>query len=374
MFVKSRTSIGSPGGLGQIPPVVPRPPVPPKLRLTPIAAKALDRMDTELLRKQYTDNLTRAGRLRETMVVQLGELLERQQIALGVPIESRIKPWDSIEEKIERKALSLGDIKELSDLIGVRLILLFRADLSSVEQLITQTFDIVSSEDTARRLGEAQFGYQSQHFVLKLPESWLTIPTMVDLGELQIEVQVRTLAQHIWAAASHKLQYKHEASVPPPIRRTIHRVSALLETVDLEFDRVLAERKNYLEVGLAETTGSEPLNVDILAALLSDVFPAENRTPHEDYEGLLSNLRALSIKNVQEFKTLLERHSHAALVEEKKQVKRRVENADYQGTTKARIDKGVFFTHTGLARGALSAEFGAKADQIFIDRKKRRGK
>jgi ppGpp synthetase/RelA/SpoT-type nucleotidyltranferase len=32
------------------------------------------------------------------------------------------------------------------------------------------------------------------------------------LGGLRAEVQVRTTAQHIWAAASHKLQYKHEES------------------------------------------------------------------------------------------------------------------------------------------------------------------
>jgi ppGpp synthetase/RelA/SpoT-type nucleotidyltranferase len=60
------------------------------------------------------------------------------------------------------------------------------------------------------------------------------------------ELQLRTLAQHIWAVASHKLQYKREASVPVPIRRSINRVSALLEMVDLEFDRVLLEREQYV--------------------------------------------------------------------------------------------------------------------------------
>ena len=107
--------------------------------------------------------------------------------------------------KIERKSLEVKDIKSLPDLIGIRSILLFRTDLERVEKLILETFNVLSSEDTAKRLGEAQFGYQSQHYVLRLPEPWLAIPSMADLGELQVDIQVRTLAQHIWAAASHKL-------------------------------------------------------------------------------------------------------------------------------------------------------------------------
>lgn len=60
------------------------------------------------------------------------------------------------------------------------------------------------------------------------------------MSGLKAEVQVRTVTQHVWAAASHVLQYKQEASVPLPVRRSIYRVSALLETVDLEFERVLS--------------------------------------------------------------------------------------------------------------------------------------
>ena len=92
----------------------------------------------------------------------------------------------------------------------------FLTDLDKIDELIRSTFEVMSPEDTADRLGEAQFGYQSLHYTIKVPLIWLEIPTMADFGDIQAEVQVRTLAQHIWAAASHKLQYKNEASVPPP--------------------------------------------------------------------------------------------------------------------------------------------------------------
>ena len=101
--------------------------------------------------------------------------------------------------------------------------------------------------------------YQSLHYIIRIPKHWLKVSTFADLGELKAEIQLRTLAQHIWAATSHKLQYKHEDSVPPPIRRSIYRVSALLETVDLEFERVLAERGTYIEESAKGTVQDEPL-------------------------------------------------------------------------------------------------------------------
>ena len=126
---------------------------------------------------------------------------------------------------MERKNLELESILSLPDLVGVRAILLARTDLDKIDELIRSTFEVTSSEDTGDRLGEARFGYQSLHYTIKVPLIWLEIPTMADFEDIQVEVQVRTLAQHIWAAASRKLQYKNEASVPPPIRRAINRDS-----------------------------------------------------------------------------------------------------------------------------------------------------
>ena len=65
------------------------------------------------------------------------------------------------------------------------------------------------------------------------------------------------------------LQYKREAGVPPPLRRAIHRASALLETADLESERILSEKDAYRET-LTDAGGSELLNVDLLEKILDD--------------------------------------------------------------------------------------------------------
>ena len=73
-------------------------------------------MDIKPLQIQYSDVAGRAERLREAMAEQLSKLLDDAQVTLGVPMESRVKEWSSIEEKIERKSVSIDDIISLPNI------------------------------------------------------------------------------------------------------------------------------------------------------------------------------------------------------------------------------------------------------------------
>lgn len=277
-------------------------------------------------------------------------------------MEIRVKKWTSIENKLERKNLKIESILSLRDLVGVRAILLFLTDLDKIDELIRSTFEVTSSENTADRLGEAQFGYQSLHYTIKVPLIWLEIPTMADFGDIQAEVQVRTLAQHIWAAASHKLQYKNEASVPPPIRRAINRASALLETIDLEFERILEKRREYRDIEIPKGIDAAELNVDILESMLRDRFPEANRSDgEENYSELLENLTALSVHTAADFDTILKGKYAATMEEERTQLSIVDPETGYIGSSEERRRAGVYFTHVGLARVALAHHFGDEA-------------
>jgi ppGpp synthetase/RelA/SpoT-type nucleotidyltranferase len=279
---------------------------------------------------------------------------------LGVPLEGRVKAWSSIAEKSERKARQLTSVIDLDDLVGVRLILLFQRDVDVIHRLISETFQVLSTEDTASRLTETQFGYQSLHYVVRIPEGWEKVPSFAGLEAFKAEIQLRTLSQHIWAAASHKLQYKHEEGVPIPLRRSIYRVSALLETVDLEFNRVLEDRDAYVAKQVAIPRPEETLDVDTTKALLSQLLPAENQGDDEDYADLLSDLLQFEIDTGRKLRILLETHM-PAILEKDAQVARRRAKDDADGEderVQARRERGVFFTHVGLVREALSEEFG----------------
>ncbi|CAI8945295.1 putative GTP pyrophosphokinase [Pseudomonas chlororaphis] len=265
-------------------------------------------MDTSKLRIEYARIESRANRLKTALSAELDHLLAKDGVTLGVPIEARVKEWLSIEEKINRKSLNLHKIHELDDLVGIRLILLFRRDLMAVDKLLRSALTVRSSEDTSLRLADAQLGYQSQHYIVEVPRPWLGLPTWGDLGAIRVEIQVRTLAQHIWAAASHKLQYKHEASVPLPLRRSINRASALLETVDIEFDRLLEDRLSYVKDQLEHENPDEPLNVEILDSVLSKIFPYRNRQDDEPYNDLLIDLNYFGINTADELTQVMEKH------------------------------------------------------------------
>lgn len=302
-----------------------------------------------------------AIRFASTFVAQLESLLELQEIALGVPVEHRVKDWRSISEKMERKSLSMNSLLKLDDLIGIRLILLFKRDLEKVHETINREFNVLAYDDTSTRLEETQFGYQSVHYQLALPEEWLKVPTMAEFSNYRTELQLRTLSQHIWAAASHKLQYKNESNVPPPLRRSIHRVSAILETVDLEFERLLEQRETYIEefnVLLDESI----LNTESLRQVLVQKYPESNKSGDENYSSLLTDLQAFEITTVgglvvlidETLKDTMKREAAAVAINRKLMN----DGEEMDEVDASRTNLGVYYTLAGLVRISLAESFG----------------
>jgi putative GTP pyrophosphokinase len=264
-----------------------------------------------------------------------------------------------LEEKLSRKSLDITRVADLHDLIGLRIILLFRRDLDTVCQLLNRNLKVLEQYDTSERLSENQFGYASTHLIITLPDAWLQVPTFAPLKGLVAEVQVRTAAQHAWAAASHVLQYKAEASVPASVRRSINRVSALLETVDLEFERVLEERQKYREAAI-DTRTAEELNVDLLEKVLNEAFPEANKVASEDYDGVLQDLMKFGVDDSEKLLALIDEHKSRLLQADQAAAKQIVTDAsdDIGVEERARANAGIWFSHTGLVRELLRLEFG----------------
>jgi ppGpp synthetase/RelA/SpoT-type nucleotidyltranferase len=316
-------------------------------------------MDLKNLHREFLNEYPLLERYQKALRDQVLELLQATDVALGVPLEARIKSWDSIVDKAERHLVEPKSIHDFTDLVGLRAIFLFRRDLEKAVNAVATTFVVVSREDAADRLGETGFGYQSIHLIVKIPLAWASLPALRGCGELVAELQLRTLAQHIWAVASHKLQYKKESSVPGPIRRAIHRASALLETVDLEFERVLTEREAYVASD-AVSQRDEPLNVDSLERMLTDRLPPDNLKPPEPYSQLLGELLKVGVDTVAKLNTVIDKHLTATMKEDRGYVAKRKRENSTLGTTFERTKRGVYFSHVGLVRVMAEREFGAK--------------
>src|SRR4030042_2075620 len=322
-------------------------------------------IDLESLEIEYKSLLPIGTRFCLELVNQINKLIEDRGIVLGFPIQHRVKKWESLTDKIERIFLTINHLKDIQDIFGLRIILLFRSGVENVSKLITDNFTIVKHYDTSERLQEDQFGYSSIHTIIQLPDSWLSLPTLAEMGGLNAEIQIRTVAQHIWAEASHNLQYKQEENVPAAIRRAINRVSALLETVDLEFERVLEQRESYrTDVDISKT--KDELNVDLLEKILDSTLPMINKRSEESYSKLLIDLIHFGINNSHDLHNLIEKHLSEVIKEDKRRVASELKKLGEGGqsyTTPERLEKGVFYTHVGLMRGIMRKEYGKAFDE-----------
>ncbi len=320
-------------------------------------------MSLSTLQKDYALHRTAADAFLAEFLHQFSALLKSEGIKLGVPLEGRVKEWESIAEKVDRKGYTAKHCKEIPDLIGVRAISLFKRDATKMRLLINNNFLVSDMEDKASQLDNSKFGYLSHHFHIKIPDAWRSLPSFGG-SDFSIEIQVRTLSQHLWAASSHLLQYKKEADVPPEVSRSIHRVAALLETVDLEFERVLEERDDYSRSSRAKNDDSM-LDADNIALILDKHFPSINRDNNENYSQLITDFTAFGIETVGGLKKIIKKHLPAALKKDKDMLsKSTIRNSDHD---QKRINRGVYFTHVGLARTILAAEVGDAALSEHFD-------
>ena len=326
----------------------------------------------EQLSAEYESLAPRYESLCHELATQLKELLDRDSVTLAVPLESRVKTWQSIRDKCEQNALEPEKLADLRDISGLRIVVLFKRDIDKVREIISQNFEVLREEDTQERLAEDQFGYGSVHFEVTPKKEWLAVPTLSNLKGLVAEIQLRTASQHIWAASSHVLQYKKQSHVPVPVRRAINRVAALLETVDLEFERVLAERDEYVQ-DVSQAAGELPLDIDTLRAALDRLLPAENKFVDDEYADLLDELLYFDIKTVAQTEQLVETHRQAVMRADAAQVEiflaepKVFEGLDLLGRAK----RGAYYTHAGLVRKAMALEFGEKFEAYRTARQQR---
>jgi len=313
------------------------------------------------IKSDYHNTLPTADNFRLAVIDQVMGLITKNDIALGVPIESRIKSLSSIEGKISRKPSTPLSVLDFDDLVGLRLILIFKEDVKKTCDILTNTFEVIESEDTSDRLGENEFGYQSNHLILSMPEAWLHVPTLSDFSKMKVEVQVRTLSQHTWATASHKLQYKQEKNVPLPLKRSIHRLSALLETVDLELERLLYERRNYINEEISNAIEKDRLNVNIIEAICDNTLPEKNKLEGDEaYSEIMDELFNLGVETPSELSVLIKKNINTVL----KQDRKYASEAQFTQPEIDRAAAGVFFTHCGLVRGCMDQEFGDSSKNL----------
>jgi putative GTP pyrophosphokinase len=208
----------------------------------------------------YADHRPRFENYTKKIQNMMLEILEAKGIDY-YNIEARTKSLESFKSKIQ-KAAGYGP-KEMQDLTGLRIIGYGLADVKKICDCVEESFDILRKKDVTKDLlGIDKVGYQSEHFVCKLPHSRTTLVEFSQFKDMTCEIQVRTILQHAWAEIQHDRNYKFAGILPPEIQRRFNLLAASLEIVDNEFERISKEVDKYAE-DISQRAKKGDLNVPI---------------------------------------------------------------------------------------------------------------
>ncbi len=222
---------------------------------------------------------------------------------------TRIKEPQAVVRKILAKpdvfprGMSRISYKTMCDALGVRVVVFFLSALPVIDREIRQSglFEISAHKPpvaylpkaTCENLGlEMQHeskpsGYASVHYILRLRKD------VSPVGHRPwFELQVRTMAQNMWAEVEHLLGYKHRIT-SPEVRGQFQLIARLLGTIDDYFDMLrseLAERQ-------AKTSyrDEELLDADNLPGVLAE---AGLSCSQYDIKGLLKTAAGCGITTV----------------------------------------------------------------------------
>lgn len=192
-------------------------------------------------------------------------------VGLQTRVTHRVKEVDSLVRKCIKQVREgrVPTYDGIVDKVGVRIIVRFLPEVELAVAALKNTFNCTKIDYKHEAQKTNEFGYESCHVDVFLPENH---EQHVKFGKYGAELQVRTLAQDLWAEMAHELSYKSIFRVSAPelqdrIDRRIYILSALVESADMEFSRINKE--------VADAPGAEQLN--ILRTLESQFFKHVSR-------------------------------------------------------------------------------------------------
>lgn len=174
-----------------------------------------------------------------------GLLRNLLKISTTPSFKIRVKDFDSYYRKLLKNPPPriTDDIPILSDIIGVRIICSFLKNLSEVEAILSENFTVLEIERKGADHTFREFGYESIHILLKIPEEFF-VGLQLPQG-LLLEVQVRTILQDAWAEVEHELIYKSEFSpFDLPLKRKLASINASLSLADIIFQEIRDYQKS----------------------------------------------------------------------------------------------------------------------------------
>jgi len=149
-------------------------------------------------------------------------------------IKTRLKSFESIKEKLQRKGLPLKveSIEEnLNDVAGVRVVCSFTEDVYTLAEALLKQDDIVLIEKKDYIANPKENGYRSLHLIVSVP-----IFLAKEKRYMRVEIQLRTIAMDVWASLEHQLRYKKENEFTTQMAMELKKCAQLSAELDSRMD------------------------------------------------------------------------------------------------------------------------------------------
>lgn len=191
--------------------------------------------------------------------------IKKQLVLAGKknPIESvtgRVKTPHSIVEKLKRMNLEFDDIRNLSDIGGVRINCKYIQEVYEIFDMLKARKDIEIFWIKDYIENPKPSGYRSLHIIAKYNAQ--TINGQISIN---IEFQIRTLAMHLWASIEHSLKYKYYRNIPENIKFRLMEASRIAYDLDVEMSKIKQEMTDFDDVlEREEIEDYSPFDYDII--------------------------------------------------------------------------------------------------------------
>ena len=161
-------------------------------------------------------------------------------------IKTRLKSFDSIIEKLQRKELPMDDFdvieQNLNDIAGVRVICSFPEDVYMLAEALLKQDDVRLLERKDYIASPKANGYRSLHLIVEVP-----IFLAQEKRLMKVEVQLRTIAMDFWASLEHQLKYKKELENTEELTRELLECAEVSAALDAKMEEI---RKRIMDASV----------------------------------------------------------------------------------------------------------------------------
>lgn len=170
--------------------------------------------------------------------IMMNDIAEDPEYSPYEHINSRIKGSESTASKLRKKGYpedAASALKNLSDIIGVRIITHFVGDIYIVLSRIKEKkeWEILKEKDYIAR--PKQNGYRSYHVIMRVP---FECEDNTDISSVDVEIQLRTIAMDCWAALEHQMRYKKDVKNTELIADELKRCADEMASTDLTMQTI----------------------------------------------------------------------------------------------------------------------------------------